>query len=215
MRRAFTLVELSVVVLILVILTGLVLAVIPLLKTSQHRAVTVTTMEALSRATGSYLDKYAVLGFTADSRDFVADPLRFLVRNRIALGKKPYFEATGRQRIAVGDPVAQRYETFASPGPGATSTVPDTVADAGPDAATHLVDDFGRQIIRWTVINDATNDRSYTWFVALRSEAGTGDVPKDDIVIYHHNGDDPVILDGDTYEPTRGEWKLVSGNDLR
>jgi prepilin-type N-terminal cleavage/methylation domain-containing protein len=214
-RPGFSLVELLIVVVIVLVLIGLLVPTIHLLRRSQYRTVTVKTMEELTRAITMYLDDYASLGFTADARDFVAEPLTFLHRRPLDAGLTAYFDPGQAQRIRVTDPAAARVRPIATPAPGGAATVvTDGRAEATPREATHLIDGFGGNLLLWRVLNGQVGNRVFPRVIEIRSEAGTGNTSADDLIYISVVGDDPIAFDGLTYPGTEGDWRLVRQQDL-
>ncbi len=210
-RRAFTLTELVVVVAIILLITGISLAVVNVLMRSKQKTVTLAGMESLTRAVTAYLDSYAVLGHQDDSRDFVADPLGFLVRRPRTLGRDPFIKPSVRHLVRVSAEPSARYRLV---GMGSVTVVTTAQADATLDTATHVVGDFNREPLVWRVCNGMLVDKPFPRLIELRSRAGTPDDPVDDLIYVYTAGSDDVAFDGNTYPATNGNWLLMRQYEL-
>src|SRR4051812_643699 len=90
--RAFTLLELLVVITMIAILIGMLFGVLHILQKQRMKVQTKMMMQQLSVALTDYLSTYPILGLVCDDRssDFVDSPWTFLGRNQMIAHKVPY-----------------------------------------------------------------------------------------------------------------------------
>jgi len=165
-KRAFTMIELLVVIVIIGILVALLMGALSLLKRQQKRVATLSLMGQVETALQEYLATYPRLGAASDSSDFVNSPWTFLGRNEIALGQQPYLGSVANKFLAVGN--------ASGPWTPGTNQTADQILDAFPAG------DFSNHFI--FIIDNATNNGStYTDKIYIISTVGTP-THNDDII---------------------------------
>lgn len=90
--RAFTLIELMVVVSIIMILMSALLVGVSMLRKSQKRTETTLLIDNLATGISLYLSRYGSLGSANDGSDFTGDPVAHLYNRPVANGHTPYAE---------------------------------------------------------------------------------------------------------------------------
>lgn len=213
-RAGFTLLEVLVVISIITFLVGTIFAAANIVQNIRRKGMTRNLMNQLTASVDMYLDRYAMLGWENDAHDFVAEPWAYLHRNRVEARLEPYLVLEPGQLVRRTDPVLERYTPITAPTPGAKTKDSPNMERANLKTATHIIDFFGSYIYQWRILNGRTGDRYYTYLVELRSQAGTPEDPEDDIVLYMNSLDDPVTVDGLTYEPTGADWRQAQHRDL-
>lgn len=167
-RRAFTLIELMVVVAIIAILVGMVLSVLSILRRQQKTASTWDLMTHVTTAIDQYLREAPRLG-DATGSDFRNDPWEFFYKSQHRLKKPPLLEL----------PLSQLVQKTAS-GVG--------VRAESLFKATHIVDHFGNNPVNalsFTILNHnkGSGDKFiYANCIILRSSASSPSDPKDDLI---------------------------------
>lgn len=166
-RRAFTMLELLVVVTIMAILAGGVMAMLGILKKQEKRFATKKMIsEEIVCALNTYLGRWPTLGDTS-AKDFRAAPWQYL-----------YARA---RRTAGGEMTELPVHRLVKARAGGT-----TCEMAGNQAqGTHVVDYFGNgtdNILNFIVIEGGTGRTRYAKAIEIRSSAGTLTKDSDDIL---------------------------------
>jgi prepilin-type N-terminal cleavage/methylation domain-containing protein len=165
-KRAFTMIELLVVIVIIGILISLLMGALNLLQKQRKRVQTLSLMGQIETALQEYLTTYPRLGMANDSSDFINSPWTFLGRNEIALGQQPYLGTVANKFLAVGN--------ASGPWTQGTDQTADQILDAFPAG------DFSNHFI--FIIDNATNNGStYTDKIYIISTVGTP-THNDDII---------------------------------
>lgn len=176
-RHGFSFIELLLVITIIVMLAAMLMAGLGMLRRQSRLVRTKSIMQQVEAAVIEYLRTDPILGNTHDatSSDFTNSPLAFLVRNRIAAGLDPLFDAS--------------LKTCAGPsnGPWTAASFPQ---------GDQILDGFMRadnsNILQWSIMNGQTQGSSsytYTKALYLRSTAGTPDNPADDLILRYQSSD--------------------------
>ena len=148
-QRAFTLVELIVVVAVIAILSSLILSGVNQVRQRQIEAEARVQMQGLSLALLTYLDDYGIMGEDGGENptDFQTQPALFLVQRPTLENKTPYIE-----------------------------NAPDELADAdgkkvGPNLAVQMINPWGRPIeVEITnAKSDPTRDFDHTFGIVIVS----------------------------------------------
>lgn len=113
-RSGLTLIELRVVHGIVPVLLAVLIPSISAIMRARSRAVTMKRLQQLGTAVILLIDDQARLGEQTDSSDFIADPLRFLMREPRAVGKAPYLDLVTRECGRYQAIERDRYQRFAT-----------------------------------------------------------------------------------------------------
>ncbi|HYE04883.1 MAG TPA: type II secretion system protein [Planctomycetota bacterium] len=159
-RRAFTMVEILVVIAVLLTVAALSMPVIGMMTARKNEARALQELRQLTVALDAYLGDYPRLGDPAMSASATADfahrPLHYLIERPKLRRRDPYFEPQlARMADATGAPVATPHE------------------------GVRLTDTF-RRPLRWAIVDHP--DGHHTEAVAVACDRGTAD-PKDDIIM--------------------------------
>lgn len=166
-RRAFTMLELLVVITIIAVLASGSMVAVGILKKRSNRFLTAKMIaEEVVVAMNTYLAQWPALGDTS-AKDFQAQPWQYLYTRpkRTAAGEMTELSAKRLVKVAKGSDDCQ------------------TVAR--PEQATHILDYFGTgvdNLLKFTVIEGGSSRSRFTKAVEIRSSAGTPSVGRDDII---------------------------------
>jgi hypothetical protein len=207
-RLGLTAIEVGISVAIVATLGSVALGSAGLVHRGGKAAVTSANMQQLGQAMGRVLAAHERLGNDADSADFVADPWKHLNRDQVAAGREPWLQLPGKDLVAANVPAAQRSQPLSSP-QGAGSAQRDFAVTRGDTAlATHPADAYG-QPLRWSVLNQASGNRTHTVAFVARSHNGTPSDASDDIVLYYNALPTTATLDGVSYPTSNGQVLLL------
>lgn len=156
-RRGFSSIELLVVISVIVILMGALLSGLAILRKSQRRVTTQTTLEGLAHVIDKYLADYGTLGDSSDGSDFAATPAVFLIRRYIDAGKEPLWTPkVSEVQTAAGDPVKNLRD------------------------GEVFLDSFRNPLV-WTITTAGVAPRTYATAVTITSKSGT-EATGDDLI---------------------------------
>ncbi|MBA2480969.1 MAG: type II secretion system protein [Planctomycetes bacterium] len=160
--RGFTLIELLVVITIIAILAGLLMSGLSLLKRSQKQVETLRIMNEIGLAISTYMGTYPILG-EPGTLNFEDEPWEFLGKRELAMIKPPYIDLPHKFLCtATGGSVIRQTD------------------------GVKILDSFRMPLV-WAMINLPNGAPRFTHGVAMISQSGTKNDPKNDLILVYTN----------------------------